>query len=30
MIQAINQEGQMAGLLEDAQTGVSLAFKTIK
>lgn len=30
MIQAINQAGQMAGLLEDAETGGSLAFKTIE
>ena len=30
MIQAINQAGQMAGLVEDSQSGASLAFRTLR
>lgn len=30
MTQAINQSGQMAGLVEDEQTGISLSFRTLK
>lgn len=30
IIQGINQEGQMAGFIEDPQTGASLAFRTLK
>jgi hypothetical protein len=30
MIQAINQTGQMAGVVEDSQSGASLAFRTLR
>jgi len=30
MIQAINQTGQMAGVVEDSQSGASLAFRTLQ
>lgn len=30
IVQGINQEGQMAGFIEDPQTGASLAFRTLK